>query len=70
MQVFEGNLGEALGEQVTELLNSLNLEQLDPTLNTLLPKPDCFGVVVLAARRVFRGLFLSEDQRTSIVLMD
>ena len=69
-QVFEGNLGKTLGEQVAELLNRLNFEQLDPTLDTLLPKPDCLGVVVLAARCVFRGQFLSEDQRASIVLVD
>ena len=69
-QVFEGNLGKTLGEQITELLNRLNLEQLDPSLDTLLLKPDCFGVVVLTVRRVFRWQFLSEDQRASIVLVD
>ena len=69
-QVFEGNFGKTLGEQVAELLNRLNFEQLDPTLDTLLSKPDCLGVVVLAVRRVSRGQFLSEDQRASIVLVD
>ena len=73
-QVFEGNLWEALGKQITKLLNSLNFEQLNPTLNTLLPEPDCLGVVVLAARiyprRLFRGQFLSKDQCAGIVLVD
>ena len=49
-QIFKGSSRKTLRKDVPELLNSVNLQELDPTLVDLFTKPNRLGRIELAAR--------------------
>ncbi len=48
LQVLKLKPGKRFGENVTQLLNSLNLHQLDHQLFNKLPEPNCFCMIMFA----------------------
>ena len=49
-QIFKGSSRKTLRKDVPELLNSVNLQELDPTLVDLFTKPNRLGRIELATR--------------------
>ena len=53
-QVLERGLGKTLGEDISELLDGVNLDKLDSSLHNCFAKPHCLDGAVLASWSVLR----------------
>ena len=59
--IFKGLSWKTLGENVSQLLQSTNLQEQNPTLVYLLTKPNSLGSVILAVRCELRRQSLSQN---------